>query len=368
MMIKLRVWTVSLAILCIAILSWRSLEGQAVTGSLVGTVTDQTGAILPGASVSITNQGTGASNNTLTNDSGNYDLPFLSPGTYTVSVSAAGFEKNVTSGVDVPVNTTTRIDVSLQPGSTSETINVTDQAPMMQTDRADVSAQIEAKQVLELPVGNSQNFQELESLIPGVSAPIYDHSTFDDAQNSESFDVNGQSELSNNLQLEGVDDNERTGLLQVYIPPAAAIQTVDVETSNYAPEFGRSAGAVTNVILKSGTNNIHGSAYEFNQISAIIRVNFLAILITTMELRSVVHSSKTVPSSSRTFCEALITRVRTVWRLCPLLHSVTAIYQRAQPRSTIPRQATQMAQAGSSLAETSFLHRASRRFRKVFWR
>src|SRR5271156_6441326 len=120
MMIKLRLWTVSLAILSIAILPWRSLEGQAVTGSLVGTVTDQTGAILPGASVSITNQGTGANNDTHTNDSGNYDLTFLPPGTYSVSVSAAGFQKKITSGVDVPVNTTTRIDVSLQPGSTSE--------------------------------------------------------------------------------------------------------------------------------------------------------------------------------------------------------------------------------------------------------
>ena len=101
--------------------------------------------------------------------------------------------------------------------------------------------------------------------MPGVSAPIYDHSSFFDAQNSQSFQVNGQAELANNLQLEGIDDNERTGLLQVYIPPAAAIQTVDVETSNYAPEFGRAAGAVTNVVLKSGTNQFHGSAYEFNR-------------------------------------------------------------------------------------------------------
>ena len=126
------------------------------------------------------------------------------------------------------------------------------QAPALQTDRADVSAQIETKQVSDLPVGSSRNFQALESLVPGVSAPIYDHSSFFDAQNSQSFQVNGQAELANNLQLEGIDDNERTGLLQVYIPPSAAIQTVDVETSNYAPEFGRAAGAVTNVVLKSG--------------------------------------------------------------------------------------------------------------------
>jgi hypothetical protein len=249
-------------------------NGQAVTATLVGTITDQSGAVVPNAPVSITNQGTGAASHGSSNESGNYDFTFLTPGMYTVTVTAPGFEKKVTSNVNVPVNTTTRVDVSLQAGSASQTIQVTDQAPLLQTDRADVSAQIEAKQVLELPVGNSQNFQELESLIPGVSAPIYDHSTFDDAQNSQSFDVNGQSELSNNLQFEGIDDNERTGLLQVYIPPAAALQTVDVETSNYAPEFGRAAGAVTNVILKSGTNNLHGSAYEFNQVSALQSRNY----------------------------------------------------------------------------------------------
>ena len=252
----------------------RSVEGQAVTATLVGTVTDQTGAAVPNAPVSISNQGTRAAITAASNESGNYDFSLLPPGIYTVTVTAPGFQKSVMTDVSVPVNTTTRVDVLLQPGSTSQTISVTDQAPLLQTDRADVSAQIEAKQVLELPVGNSQNFQELESLIPGVSAPIYDHSTFDNAQNSQSFDVNGQSELSNNLQFEGIDDNERTGLLQVYIPPAAALQTVDVETSNYAPEFGRAAGAVTNVILKSGSNGFHGSAYEFNQVSALQSRNY----------------------------------------------------------------------------------------------
>lgn len=98
--------------------------------------------------------------------------------------------------------------------------------------------------------------------MPGVSPPNYDHSAFFDAQNSQSVQVNGQQEAANNLQFEGIDDNERTGELQVYIPPATAIETVDVETSNYAPEFGHAMGAVTNVTMKSGTNRFHGSTYE----------------------------------------------------------------------------------------------------------
>lgn len=242
--------------------------GQAVTATLVGAVTDKAGAAISNAKVTITEQQTGASFTQPTNASGNYEFTFLSPGIYTVSVTSQGFSIGVTKDVQVPVNTTARVDVTLQPGSVAQTVTVTEQAPLLQTDRADVSAQIEAKQVQDLPLGSNRNFQALESLVPGVSPPIYDHSSFFDAQNSQSFQVNGQSELSNNLQFEGIDDNERTGLLQVYIPPAAAIQTADVETSNYAPEFGRSAGAVTNVILKSGTNTFHGSAYEYNSVSS----------------------------------------------------------------------------------------------------
>ena len=241
--------------------------GQATTATLVGTVTDTSGAVLNHATVTITNQNTGQSYAHQTNESGNYEFTLLPPGVYSVEVAEQGFANSVTKGVQATVNTTNRTDVQLSPGSASQTVTVTDQAPVLQTDRADVSQQIEAKQVSDLPVGNSRNFQALESLVPGVSAPIYDHSSFFNAQNSQSFQVNGQAELANNLQLEGIDDNERTGLLQVYIPPAAAIQTVDVETSNYAPEFGRAAGAVTNVALKSGSNRFHGSAYEFNEVS-----------------------------------------------------------------------------------------------------
>ena len=242
--------------------------GQAVTATLVGTVGDKTGAAVGDAKVTIVEQQTGATLAQSTNASGNYEFTLLPPGIYTVSVEKEGFQAQATRDVRVPVNTTARVDMTLQLGSASQTVTVTDQAPLLQTDRADVSAQIEAKQVGDLPLGSDRNFQALESLVPGVSPPIYDHSSFFDAQNSQSFQVNGQSELANNLQLEGIDNNQFSGLLQVYIPPAEAIQTVDVETSNYAPEFGRSAGAVTNVILKSGTNQFHGSAYGYNSVSA----------------------------------------------------------------------------------------------------
>lgn len=246
-----------------------ALMGQAVTATVVGTINDAAGRAIPNVLLTLTNQETNTITSGKTNGSGNFEFTLVQPGTYMLTAISDGFKKQEQRDITVPVNTTTRVDVALQIGTASQTVTVNSDAALLQTDRADVTAQIDQKQVEDLPVGSQRNFQALESLVPGVSKPIYDHSSFFDAQNSQSFQVNGQSELANNLQFEGIDDNERTGLLQVYIPPAAAIATVDVETSNYAPEFGRSAGAVTNVTLKSGTNHFHGSVYEFNQVSAL---------------------------------------------------------------------------------------------------
>jgi hypothetical protein len=251
-----------------ALVPFHCALGQAVTATLVGQVSDSSGSSISAAEVKITEQLTGTPATRTTNDSGNYEFTFLPPGIYTISVKHEGFAVGVTKDVHVGVNTTVRVDIKLSLGSVSQSINVTDQAPALQTDRAEVGGQIESKQVSDLPVGASRNFQALETLIPGVSPAIYDHSSFFDAQNSQSFQVNGQQEAANNLQFEGIDDNERTGELQVYIPPAAAIETVNVETSNYAPEFGRAAGAITNVTMKSGTNHFHGSLYEFNSVAA----------------------------------------------------------------------------------------------------
>lgn len=241
---------------------------QAVTATLVGQVSDPSGAAIGDVQVTITEQQTGTTTLRATNASGNYEFTFLPPGIYTVSAQHAGFDVGVTRDVRVAVNTTVRVNMVLNVGSTSQSVTVNGGATELKTDRADVSAQVESKQISDLPVGSSRNFQALETLIPGVSPPVYDHSIFFDAQNSQSFQVNGQQAAANNLQFEGIDDNERTGELQVYIPPAAAIETVDVETSNYTAEFGRAAGAVTNVTMKSGTNKYHGSLYEFDSVAA----------------------------------------------------------------------------------------------------
>lgn len=247
---------------------------QAVNATLLGTVTDPSGAVIPSAKIILTDTDTGTSRVDNTNGSGNYTFPDIAPGNYAVAIEAPGFKRDVHQNIAVTVNTSTRVDVQLQPGDVSSTVEVTAAPPPLQTDRADVSSQISTAQTANLPVGTNRNFQGLLNLVPGTTRATFQHSTFFNAQASLQTEVNGQLRMANNYQIEGIDDNERTGLLQYLVPPIEAIQTVDVTTSNFEAELGRAAGAVTNVILKSGTNSIHGAAYEFFQNTALNARNF----------------------------------------------------------------------------------------------
>jgi len=236
---------------------------QAVNATLLGTVTDTSGAVVPNAKVTIVETNTGFSRTTQTNESGNYTFPDLAPGTYAVAVEQSGFKKERRTGVVIEVNSTGRVDVVLQPGNVSESVEVTADVALLQTDRADIGTKFDAVQTSNLPLGTNRNFQNILNGIPGTTPATFQHSQFFNAASSLQTEVNGQLRQGNNYMLEGVDDNERTGLLQILVPPIEAIQTVDVSTSNFEAELGRASGAVVNVMLKSGTNQIHGAAYEF---------------------------------------------------------------------------------------------------------
>jgi hypothetical protein len=242
-----------------------SLFAQAVNATLLGTVTDVTGAVVANAKVTATETNTAISRTTQTNESGNFTFPDLAPGLYTVTVEQAGFKKDVRAGIELQINSSARVDSQLQPGNVSESIEVTGATPPLQTDRADTGVKIETVETANLPTGTQRNFQALLNLVPGTTRATFQHSQFFNAASSLQTEVNGQPRMGNNYQLEGIDDNERTGLLQILVPPIEAIQTVDVSTSNFEAELGRASGAVTNVMLKSGSNQIHGSAYEFFQ-------------------------------------------------------------------------------------------------------
>lgn len=262
--------------LCALLLVPSHLFAQAVSGSLLGTVTDSSGAAIANAKVATSEVNTGATRSTTTNASGNYVFTNLDAGTYRVEVEQPGFRKTIREGVILLVNSTTRADLELQPGVVSESINVTAETAILQTDRSDTGRKIETEQVENMPLAFNRNFQGLIAIVPGASRPFRPHSEFFNSEDSLSTHVNGQSRMGNNVQFEGVDNNHRTGLLTVLIPPIEAIQSVDVTTSNYEAELGRAAGAVENVILRSGTNSFHGSVYEFNKVSRLGARNFFA--------------------------------------------------------------------------------------------
>ena len=246
-----------------------ALHGQAVNGTVVGSITDASGAVVPNAKVTATEVNTNLARTGTANESGNYSFANIPPGKYNVTVEQSGFRKATRENVDVTINSTVRVDLQLQPGQITEQITITAELPALQTDRTDTGRQMDSRQIAELPLTQNRNFQGLVNLVPGAARAQRNHSEFFNSNDSMQSRVNGQARLANNIQFEGVDNNHRTGLLTVYVPPAEAIQTVDVTTSNYEAELGRAGGAVMNVTLKSGTNDFHGSLYEFNKVSRL---------------------------------------------------------------------------------------------------
>ena len=238
-------------------------NAQAVTGTLLGNVTDTSGAAVPGATVTAREMQTNVSRTATANETGYYIFSSLQNGTYAVEAELQGFKKVLREGVRVEVNTTVRVDLRLEVGQLNETVTVAAETPLLQTDRTDTGRIIESKMVAELPLTFNRNFQSLLVTVPGATRPARNHSAFFNSQDSLSVEVNGQPRLANNTLIEGLDNNHKTGLLQVIIPAADALETVNVTTSNYDAEFGRSGGAITNVTLKSGTNELKGSIFMF---------------------------------------------------------------------------------------------------------
>ncbi len=220
------------------------------------------------AKVTLTETNTKIAKSGLSNESGAWGFPNMPPGTYEVAVEMTGFKKEVRSGVILEANTSPRVDVKLEPGALNQTIEIVANTAVLQTERADTGRSIDAVTIEELPLGVNRNFQSLLDLVPGTSVETFQHSQFFNASSSLQTNVNGMPRMGNNYQIEGIDNNERTGLLQILITPAEAIQSVSISTTNHDPELGRGTGAVSNVIIKSGTNSFHGSANEFLQNSA----------------------------------------------------------------------------------------------------
>src|SRR3954449_7109742 len=251
-------------LLAIALLLAANSNAQQTSSTLVGSVLDQSGGTVPGATITATETRTGVSRSTVTTSDGVYNLPYLTPGLYRVEASAQGFKKVVRENVELNVSSTVRVDVSLEPGAVTEVVNVTAEAPALQTDRAEVARNFTTQNVTELPLAN-RSFQALAGLVAGVTPPTVDFTQSEDPQGTTFFRANGQGNSANNTMVDGVDNTNPTLGLTVYIPPAEVVQEVHVSTSNYNAEFGRAGGAVVNVATRGGTNEFHGALFEFHR-------------------------------------------------------------------------------------------------------
>ena len=253
-----------LAVLFLTAISVTSLRAQVDTGSITGTVTDPSGAVVSGAKVTLTNEGTGTSLSTTTGADGVYEFSPVRIGSYKLDLSAGGFKKEIQTHVVVDVSARVPANFKLQPGAVSETVEVTSAAPVLQSQDASVGQVIDQRSVNDLPL-NGRNFTFLAQLAAGVNTPQAD--TRGNA-GSGAFTANGNRPAQNNYMLDGIDNNSDTvdflnGTNFVVLPPVDAIQEFKVQTSDFSAEYGRSGAAVLNATIKSGTNQFHGAAWEF---------------------------------------------------------------------------------------------------------
>ena len=264
-----------------AILFWVSLAlpnaawSQVDTGTIRGTVTDASGRAVPNAQLSVKSAETGLSLNEATNGEGAYVFPPLRAGAYSVSVSAPGFTKETRSAVTLDVQQNAVVDFELKPGEVSTTVEVSAASPLLQTQDASVGQVFTAQEIDAMPL-NGRNYTLLAQLTTGTTTPVAETRGL---TASGSFVANGVPSIYNTYILDGITNNNNTvdflnGAAYVVKPPVDAIREFKVQTSNFSSEFGRAAGAVVNAVLKSGTNQFHGDAWEFIRNDAMDGTDF----------------------------------------------------------------------------------------------
>ena len=241
---------------------------QFETAEVLGTVKDPTGSVVAKVSVTLHNQDTGIDTRTTTDTDGNFDFPNVKVGRYTVTGEAAGFSKAVASDIAVDVNARQRVDLTLQVGEVSSSVQVTGAAAVLETDSSEHGQVINTEQIVELPL-NGRNYADLALLSTNtIKSPIAVSFSASGTPREGSFNVNGMRSTYNNFLLDGLDNNfygtSNQGYSSQTVQPSPdSLAELKVITTNYSAEYGRVGGAVVNAVMKSGTNQFHGSAWEF---------------------------------------------------------------------------------------------------------
>jgi hypothetical protein len=252
-------------------------HGQAVSGTILGTVTDSSGGVIGNAKVTIVNEGTSLTRTVTADPNGEYTAPSLPPGRYTVMTEMPGFKALALSNIDLGVDQRVRIDLKLEVGAMTESVSIRAETPLVQTSSSELGTTVTDQEIEALPL-NGRNFVNLTRTVPGVLRGI-PGANIDGAGSlawraSASFSANGQRPRDNNYMLDGVDNNETWLQTVVVFPSVDALDEFKLQTSTYSAEFGRSLGGVVNLQIKSGTNAMRGSAFEFHRDDAFDANNF----------------------------------------------------------------------------------------------
>ena len=242
-------------------------SAQSGTAGLTGTVTDTSGTVMAGVRIVVIEPATGFARETQTNATGNYSVPGLRPGTYDVEATRDGFRKFTQAGFRIEVSQVARLDIQLGIGALAETVEVRGRTQLLETEGGTLGAVIDTQKITELPL-NGRNFVQLALLVPGVNTGQ------PGAGRGGGISINGTRSEQNSFQLDGVTNTDQWDSGIAFRPSVDSIQEFKIEVSSYAAEFGRGAGGQISVVTKSGSNELHGDAYEFNRNDALQARNF----------------------------------------------------------------------------------------------
>src|SRR5438552_7850426 len=245
-------------------------DAQVLFGSVSGTVTDQSGAGVPRAHVTLINRATSVQKEADADESGHYTITAVPPGNYDLKVTASGFKRLTQTILSVSVNTVTNADVKLQVGHVSEQVTVEESTVTLQTEKTDLHTELTEKAILEMPLNQYRNYQALINLVPGATPGVFQNAIADTPERALSTNINGTNRNNNNTRVDGATDvfvwlPHHT----VYVPPAETIQEVNISTNNFDPEQGMTGGAAVTVITKSGTNLFHATLFEYHADQAL---------------------------------------------------------------------------------------------------
>jgi Carboxypeptidase regulatory-like domain/TonB dependent receptor-like, beta-barrel len=259
-----------------------SADAQVLYGSIVGNVTDATGAAVPGATVTIEQTETKLKRELVTDAAGAYHFAAVPTGTYTISVTLTGFRSFGRPGVPVSLNSVARVDAKLEVGQLAEIVSVSAESPLLQTDRAEVRSELNATELTNLPVPIGRNYQQLFKTLPGFTPPADAHSIPSNPSRAMVFNVNGASRSSNNTRIDGVSTtNVWLPHVAAYVPALESLETVNVVTNSFDAEQGLAGGSAINVQIKSGTNQLKGSGFEYYTNEQMRELNYFAPAGTT---------------------------------------------------------------------------------------